>query len=226
MIPSASLQSHLRVLQRCAPCKAWRFFFGESPNVINLSQESLPSVAFMLAKPWKEAEGGRVTNTINTAGEADGGTARAKRTQGSWQAAGRFAPSSRLIQPRKQLGSGGRPGNVTGKAASVESLEGEMQQAPSGSNKIVACRQRSVENELGGAIGATRAPRTREASPPFLSGNRRVIDVQLWEGINGSGVQSHLGVTCQAEPGFSIEAWFYPMGGGLGWAVARQFPAN
>ena len=69
----------------------------------------------MLAKPLKNiAVGARFANTVNPALGADGETTWMKRTQGNHQAAGRFAPSSRLIQPRKQLGCGSQSGNVTG----------------------------------------------------------------------------------------------------------------
>ena len=74
----------------------------------------------MLAKPLKEtAVDARFENIVKPAFVADGETAWAKRTQGIHQAAGRFAPSSRLIQPRKQLGSGSQSGNVTGWQQSV-----------------------------------------------------------------------------------------------------------
>jgi hypothetical protein len=70
--------------------------------VIKPSQQSLPSVAFMLAKPSNIAEGARVTKTILIEKMSDE-TAWTKRTQGICQPAGSVARSQKLIQPRKRL---------------------------------------------------------------------------------------------------------------------------
>ena len=140
----------------------------------------------MLAKPWKNAGATAIpTNTLNLSGNSertDGGTAWTKRTQGSVQAAGRFASSLRLIQPRK----------CDYVEADLVTLRGRQHQhvrfgkrvlIPSGSNKIVACSQRSVKDELPMPIGRMGAPRTREALSPHLS-TGQVACIQL-EGVAG-----------------------------------------
>jgi hypothetical protein len=45
------------MLGRCAPSKARRFLFGESPDAVKPSQQRLPSIALKLAKSLKFAEG-------------------------------------------------------------------------------------------------------------------------------------------------------------------------
>jgi len=67
---------------------------------------------------------------------------------------------------------------------------GERVRIPSGSSKIVARLQRSGENERRVSMWDTCAPRTREASPLALSGNRQDVDVQLKEGVFESGEES------------------------------------
>ena len=102
----------------------------------------------MLAKSLNFADGRRVTKTLNTGSRfllesyPDGGTASMKRRQGSAQAAGRFAPSLRLRQPRKcemceadLVTSGGRQ--------HPRVRYGKDERIPPGSSKIVACAQRS-----------------------------------------------------------------------------------
>ena len=73
-----------------------------------------------------------------------GGTAWTKRTQGSEQAAGRFAPSSRLRQPRKCEMCEADLVTLRGRQHSHGRI-GKDVRVPPGSSKIVACSQRSVE---------------------------------------------------------------------------------
>ena len=99
----------------------------------------------MLAKSLKVAEGRRVIKTMNTIAKMDGETASTKRRQGSDQAAGRLAPSSRLIQPRKQGDVEADPVTLRGRQH-WQARYGERMPVPSGSSiKIVARSQRSVE---------------------------------------------------------------------------------
>ena len=72
-----------------------------------------------------------------------GETASAKRTQGSDQAAGDFASPLRLIQPRKQRDVGADP-VASWVRQHLHERHGERVQVPSGSSKIVARSQRSV----------------------------------------------------------------------------------
>ena len=94
----------------------------------------------MLAKPLKIAGGVRVTKTIvgrhpeTDTEEPTGETTSTKRRQGIYQAAGRHATSSRLIQPRKQryveadlVTSGGRQYR--------NARHGERMSIPSGSQR-------------------------------------------------------------------------------------------
>lgn len=99
----------------------------------------------MLAKPLKVADGRRVIKTLNTGSrsaavesEPDGGTALTKRRQGSGQAAGRLAPSLRLIQPRKQGDVEADPVTLRGRQHR-RARHGEREPVPPGSSiKIVA----------------------------------------------------------------------------------------
>ena len=147
----------------------------------------------MLAKPSKVAGGCRVTKTTagscaERRGTKAGGTASAKRTQGSGQAAGEFASPLRLIQPRKQrsveadlVTSGGRQHR--------HERHGERVRVPPGSSKIVARSQRSVNDDPRCPRGRTGAPRTREAlSPPLPAG--QVASYQLKEGAGGREKES------------------------------------
>ena len=152
----------------------------------------------MLAKPYQFADGRRVTKTLKAGSrpaeagsEPGGGTASAKRRQGSDQAAGSLASSQRLIQPRKKL--------IDVEADRLTSLRrqyrevriGERLSVPPGSSiKIVARSQRSVENERGLPGWETHAPRTRETSPLSLPGNPQGVDVQLKEDIKVGGEES------------------------------------
>ena len=96
----------------------------------------------MSAKPLKSREESRVTKTMEVR-TTPGGTAWAKRTQGSEQAAGRFAPSRRLIQPRKCKMCEVDPITLRGRQH-LDGRYGEAVRIPPGSNKIVARSQRSV----------------------------------------------------------------------------------
>ena len=96
----------------------------------------------MLAKPLKIADGRRVTKTLNTIEEMDGGTASVKRRQGSVQAAGEFAPPSRLRQPRKCEMCEADLVTLRGRQHSHDRF-GKDVRVPPGSIKIVACSQRS-----------------------------------------------------------------------------------
>ena len=148
----------------------------------------------MLAKPSKFAGDCRVTKIIarscaDRRGMKAGGTACAMRTQGSdYQAAGEFAFPQRLIQPRKQrhvgadlVRSGGRPHR--------HERHGGRVPVPSGSSKIVARSQRSVDDELPVPIGRTGAPRPREALSPVLPLGQAVC-LQLEEVAVGCGKES------------------------------------
>ena len=99
----------------------------------------------MLAKPLKIA-GATALPTYSRPPEVwpDGGTASMKRTQGSVQAAGRLALSSRLIQPRKCDCVEADPVTLRGRLHR-RARSGERVLVPPGSSKIVACSQRSVE---------------------------------------------------------------------------------
>ena len=102
----------------------------------------------MLAKPSKIAGDCRVNKIIarsraDRRGMSAGGTASAKRTQGSGQAAGEFAPPLRLKQPRKQRHVGADPLTSWGRQH-LHERHGERVQVPSGSSKIVARSQRSA----------------------------------------------------------------------------------
>ena len=147
----------------------------------------------MLAKPLKIA-GATALPTycrkpLVTDGKwKDGGTASTKRTQGSVQAAGRFAPSSRLIQPRKCEYVEADLVTLGGRQHRHERY-GQRVQVPPGSSKIVARTQRSVDDEPPVSEGRAGAPRTREASPPFLPVGRVVCN-QLKEVADGCGEES------------------------------------
>jgi hypothetical protein len=86
----------------------------------------------MSAKSLRIAEGRRVTKTLNTIIAMDGGTASTKRTQGSDQAAGSLASSSRLIQPRKQGSVEADPVTLRGRQHRHE-RHGERVSVPPGS---------------------------------------------------------------------------------------------
>jgi hypothetical protein len=148
----------------------------------------------MLAKPLKVAGGCRVTKTIARSCAARrftkaGGTASAKRTQGSGRAAGDFASPLRLIQPRKQESVEADLVTSRGRQHRHE-RHGERVQVPPGSSKIVARSQRSVDDESPVPVGRTGAPRTREASPPLLLESRQGTDDQLTEGASVYGEES------------------------------------
>ena len=144
----------------------------------------------MLAKPLNLADGRRVTKTLNTESrlgersDSDGGTASVKRRQGSDQAAGRFALSLRLKQPRKSqkceadlVTSGGRQHSYD--------RDGKVVRVPPGSSKIVACLQRSEADEPHPELGIrSEAPRTREALSRSLW--KQVVRHQLEEEADGS----------------------------------------
>ena len=122
--------------------------------------------------------------------EPAGGTTWTKRTQGSdHQAAGEFAPSLRLIQPRKQRSVEADLVTSRGRQHRHE-RHGERVQVPPGSSKIVARSQRSVNDEPPVPCGRTGAPRTREASPPYLLGNQQAVSHQLQEDADGGGEES------------------------------------
>ena len=88
----------------------------------------------------KTIAGGRAVRRVAKAG----GTASAKRTQGSVRAAGRFAPSSGLIQPRKCEYVEADSVTLGGRRHRHE-RHGERVRVPPGSSKIVARTQRSVD---------------------------------------------------------------------------------
>ena len=130
--------------ERCAPSEARRFLYSGSLYMTKPSQQSLPSVALMLAKPLSIAVGDRVTKTLYHVHHMSGGTASTKRTQGRYQAAGRFAPSRRLIQLRKQRDVEADPVTLRGRQHR-EARSGERSAGPPEStNKTVARYQRSV----------------------------------------------------------------------------------
>ena len=148
----------------------------------------------MLAKPLKIAGGCRVTKTTIARscaarrGTKAGGTASAKRTQGSGQAAGDFASPQRLIQPRKRRSV--EADLVTSRGRQHRHARfGKRMQVPSGSIKIVARSQRSVKDELPLPVGRTGAPRTREALSPFLPPGQAVC-FQLEEVADGREEES------------------------------------
>lgn len=95
----------------------------------------------MLAKPIESREENRVTKTMEVR-TTPGGTAWTKRTQGSEQAAGRFAPSLRLRQPRKCEMCEADLVTLRGRQHSPV-RHGKDARIPPGSSKIVACSQRS-----------------------------------------------------------------------------------
>lgn len=98
----------------------------------------------MLAKPLKIAGATALpTNSPKPRWQKDGGTASAKRTQGSGQAVGGFALPRGLIQPRKQRHVGADPVTLWVRQYLYE-RHGERVQVPPGSSKIVARTQRSV----------------------------------------------------------------------------------
>ena len=131
-------------LNGCAPSEARRFLYSGSLYMTKPSQQSLPSVALMLAKPLSIAVGDRVTKTLYHVHHMSGGTASTKRTQGRYQAAGRFAPSRRLIQLRKQRDVEADPVTLRGRQHR-EARSGERSAGPPEStNKTVARYQRSV----------------------------------------------------------------------------------
>ena len=148
----------------------------------------------MLAKPSKIAGDCRVTKIIarscaDRRGMKAGGTASAKRTQGSDKAAGDFAPPLRLIQPRKQRHVGVNPVTLRVRQYRHE-RHGERVPILSGSSKIVAGSQRSVNNdELPVPFGRTGAPRTREALLPFPASGQAVC-IQLEEVASRCGKES------------------------------------
>ncbi|MDF1816371.1 MAG: hypothetical protein P1V20_29495 [Verrucomicrobiales bacterium] len=149
----------------------------------------------MLAKPLKDtAVDARFENIVKPAFVADGETAWAKRTQGIHQAAGRFAPSSRLIQPRKQLGSGSQSGNVTGWQQSMSrtmaSGIGFHRGFHPGRIRSWRGEREAYKMNWNRKERLNPAPRTREASPPSFTRDRKVIDDQLREDIIGSGEES------------------------------------
>ncbi len=148
----------------------------------------------MLAKPLKVAGDCRVTKIIarscaDRRGMKAGETASAKRTQGSGQAAGDFASPPRLIQPRKQRSVEADLVTLRVRQHRHE-RNGKRVQVPPGSSKIVARSQRSVNDEPPVPVGRTGAPRTREASPPYLPDIRQGIDDQLTGGANVYGEES------------------------------------
>ena len=147
----------------------------------------------MLAKPSKIAGDRRVTKIIarsraDRRGVRAGGTASVKRTQGSGRAAGDFASPLRLIQPRKQRDVGADLVTSRGRQHLHERY-GERVQVPSGSNKIVARSQRSVNDEPPVPSGRTGAPQTREALSPHLPTGQAACH-QLEEVAGGSGKES------------------------------------
>ena len=95
----------------------------------------------MLAKPIDSREENRVTKTMAVR-TTPGGTAWTKRTQGSEQAAGRFALSLRLIQPRKCEMCEADLVTLRGRQHSHGRF-GKAVRVPPGSSKIVARSQRS-----------------------------------------------------------------------------------
>ncbi len=66
---------------------------------------------------------------------------------------------------------------------------GERAWVPSGSTKIVARSQRSVDDEPPVPYGRAGAPRTRETSPPFPPVRRAVCN-HLKEVVDGCGEES------------------------------------
>ena len=100
----------------------------------------------MLAKPLKIAGATALpTHSLELNGDIepkDGGTASMKRIQRSVQAAGRFAPSLRLIQPRKCEMREADLVTLRGRQHRHE-RHGERVLIPPGSSKIVARTQRS-----------------------------------------------------------------------------------
>ena len=98
----------------------------------------------MLAKPLKLAGATALpTNSLMLRERRDGGTASTKRTQGSVQAAGRFALSLRLIQPRKCEYVEADLVTLRGRQHRC-ARHGKRVLVPPGSSKIVARSQRSV----------------------------------------------------------------------------------
>ena len=95
----------------------------------------------MSAEPLESREESRVTKTMEVR-TTPGGTAWTKRTQGSEQAAGRFAPSLRLIQPRKCEMCEADLVTLRGRQH-LHNRHGKGVRIPPGSSKIVACSQRS-----------------------------------------------------------------------------------
>ena len=97
----------------------------------------------MLAKPLKIAGATALpTNSLKLSKWKDGGTASMKRTQRSEQAAGEFAPPSRLIQPRKCDYVEADLVTLRGRQHRHE-RQGKRVSVPPGSRKIVARSQRS-----------------------------------------------------------------------------------
>ena len=79
---------------------------------------------------------------VDRRGTRAGGTASAKRTQGSGRAAGDFASPLRVIQPRKQRSVEADLVTLRGRQHRHE-RHGERVPVPPGSSKIVARSQRS-----------------------------------------------------------------------------------
>jgi hypothetical protein len=147
----------------------------------------------MLAKPLKVAGGCRVTKTIARScaarrGMKAGGTTSAKRTQGRCQAVGGIVYPRELIQPRKSFDAEADLVTSRGRQQRHE-RQGEFVSVPSGSSKAVAWYQRSVNDEPPMPSGREGAPRTREASSPYLPPGQ-VVCFQLEEGAGGCEEES------------------------------------
>ncbi len=97
----------------------------------------------MLAKPLKIAGATALpTKSRKPRWWKDGGTASAKRTQGTGQAAGGFADPSRLIQLRKSLDADADLLTLQGRQHQPARI-GKRWEDPSESSKIVAWSERS-----------------------------------------------------------------------------------
>lgn len=97
----------------------------------------------MLAKSWKVAEDTALpTKSQKPTRLTDGETASTKRTQGTGQAAGKFATSLKLKQLRKSLDADVDLLTLQGRPHQTTRL-GKRGAGPSESSKIVAWSERS-----------------------------------------------------------------------------------